>query len=643
MAIPPIASRQLSRLRDSQLVQRYKEHVVPRLTPLHYASALVLVLILLFNSPFRNGTASQLRNQHCLNLELAVEATAASMRHASSQKYPKGFCQRIPLHQSAPWIWNTQAQQILDATFDPLRDENSAWLKDAFRLLQPMALSTRGRPQHEVWGQFINKIELKLSEGDILQATDPIKVLVIGSHYDPSTSCSTTKGQSSTYNMDCSWIARLQGVADYYLGDGVVEIEFQSLEHATTSLMTHAIKTNQLGAQHADLIIYAMTTQELRRDALLADIDLERPIDMDARTTYYQRLLFRVQDFVRASQASQPCQDQPPPILLVDDYVGNLHDRLLIEYSMTRALQQVSDHYRIGYVSYPHLIRQLVLTDTDNSPWTPDWSHGKNAEHGRVAHVGILWTLLYNALEYTIDYCSHESDIVEYRKVQKSTKLAEDWVFDRVQQPVPYLDGGLLWTNVSPLWQASAEKLQERKRNVCAGRERQSKAIQCSLASWGRGPDGELMTSASTHALLRPYITKMTGFKILDGGILRATQPHAVFELVIRDETLDADQVAFFLGPGDLHALQNPLNQLDNAELKFSVAAGAVNATSSTVINVVDRLSWEQEIPENEPGRGIRLTFELVAGASIDITGIFLCTSDDVAFYGKEAWPDRVL
>jgi hypothetical protein len=128
----------------------------------------------------------------------------------------------------------------------------------------------------------------------------------------------------------------------------------------------------------------------------------------------------------------------------------------------------------------------------------------------------------------------------------------------------------------------------------------------------------------------------------MDGGILRATQPHAVLELVIRDENLDVDQATLFLGPGDLNVLQDPMHQLDNAELKFSISAGTAIATTSTILNVVDRMSCEQEIPENEPGQAIRLIFELVSGASVDIVGLFLCTSDDVALHGAETHTERI-
>ncbi|GKY97240.1 hypothetical protein MPSEU_000682400 [Mayamaea pseudoterrestris] len=642
MALSSLASSQSARAQWLPTVQRLKDRM-PRPTPMHYTSAMVLLVIILFNAPFHHNKASQLRyTEHCLDLELAVEATAASMRHASSQHYPKGFCQRLPLHQSAPWIWNHQAQQILDATFDPLRDGSSKWLADAFDALPPMSLTTRGRPQHDVWGAFINKIELRMSEDDLLQQANPIKVLVIGSHYDASVSCAM-KGASSPFNVDCSWPARLQTLIDFYFGIGIIQIDVQSLEHDTTSLLTHAIQTNQLGAHNADLIIYGMSSQELHRDAMLSDVNLEHAINMDARVKYYQRLLLRVQNFIRACLDSQPCEEYVPPVLLVDDYVGGLHDKILIEYSMTRALQQVADHYRIGYVSYPHLVRKIVMTDaTNDNPWAPDWSKNKkNIQHGRGAHVGFLWSLLYNFLEYTIDYCSHESDIQEYRQVQKNTKLVENWVIDRIQQPPPYLNGDLLWTNVSPQWKESVDALELRKRNVCAGRQRQSRARQCSFAMWGRGSDGSVMTAAATQAMLKPYMKRMSGFTILDGGIIRASQPHATLELVVHDEDRDVDQASLFLGPGEMKVLQDPMNQLDNAELKLTITSGTANATTSTTVNVVDRMSWQQDIPENEPGQAIHLLIELVAGATVDIVALFLCTSEDVSLYGNGAWVDR--
>ena len=615
-----------------KLPQRYQEHI-PKRTPLHYASALILLSILLFNSVLWRGTTRQKLSSHCVNLEIAVEATTSSMKHAASQNYPKGFCQRLPLHQSASWVWNSGAQQILEATFDPDVDSSPKWMIDAFRLLQPMGSSTRGRPQHEIWGHFLNKIELKLSEADLMEESDQVKVLILTSTINDVASC-TMKGQSTPSGIDCAWPTRLQNILDTLLGEDVVKVIVHSLKHSSTSLVTHAIRTNEVDAQSADLIIYAMASQELYLDAILAENDLDRPIDLDARMTYYQRLLLRIQDFVRAASESQPCQEQQPPVLIVDEYVGNIHDNLLLEYSMTRALQQVADHYRIGYISYPHLVRKLVLTDTTASPWTPDWSKDKNIQHGKLGHLAIVWALLYNVLEYTIDYCSHESDMVEYRAVQMKTKLVEDWVFDLVQRPLPYLDGSLMWTNVNARWKESAINWQARKNHVCAGREHQSKSRKCSLAVWEHGLGDETMTAAATRSLLRPYLQGMTGFTILDGGIIRATQPNAHLELIIPNERIDVDQVVIYLGAGDLQTLKDPRNQLDSAELKCSIVAGYSNVTTvSATMNILDRTSLKQDIPDASflVGQATRLVLDLVAGATVDIIGLFLCTSDEVA------------
>jgi hypothetical protein len=597
---------------------------IPKRSRLTYAALSTFALVLFYNIAFKPHVHT-LEENPCIDLELVVEAAKATM--STTHKYPDGFCQRVPLYQSSLWTWKSNAQKLLDATYNATVDgpQYPQWMLDLLRLLH-MPRAIRQKPQHEAWAQFLNKIELRVLHPEF---TSAVKVLILTGPSTPT--C------GGDLRSDCSWPVRLQQLLDTIAGPHVFTIVVKNLQYGTTELYTHALATHQLGesAQNPDLIVWSMSAQDARMDSTY---DTVRP--RPNRNNRQHSILLRVQHLVRAALQSRPCDDDAaPPMVLLDDDVGDSSVTEDTSYFMTstpgRALQQVADHYRIAYVSYASLIQRFVAVD-DASPFRATATHAQQQQHGgtnnnNIQQVTIMWSLLYAALDFSIDYCGSNHEDAARQRIVRDTPLMDTKVSDLVNYYMPpLLTANLLWTNVNEQWKESAKAQRARSEQVCEKQE-QVMTRQCLLRVWGRGGD-EWMDEHALRRELKPFVKQHRGWRILDGGILRAVQENALVQLTVSAENnnIDAavDEATLFLGAGDLELLKNPKAQLEFPQLEWTITYG--NTTVTRIVSTTDSLVVTQELFGIRVGVSIDMTLKLIAGNNIDIHGLFLCTASDV-------------
>jgi hypothetical protein len=188
--------------------------------------------------------------------------------------------------------------------------------------------------------------------------------------------------------------------------------------------------------------------------------------------------------------------------------------------------------------------------------------------------IQVLWTLLYSMLQYTIDECSNLADQISSPTTTTSTAtLVPAENLNRIENVIPpYLDGNLSLRNVSPLWkqqeviqrqQAAVEPAKNCPVSVAdtdtatvamtANKEHGDASVggysssdsipPCSLAL------GPPMTAVDWRRKLAPVVSLQqqqhdfvnstilvstmiaTGWKVLDNGILRATDKGAHLSL----------------------------------------------------------------------------------------------------------------
>jgi hypothetical protein len=286
-----------------------------------------------------------------------------------------------------------------------------------------------------------------------------------------------------------------------------------------------------------DLILHAMGHADMMMHSRLLEQHDNAYDDILQTVNFTDNLRHALQHFLRASLVSaataprEQCQQHdheqlslpiPPAVLLVNDYYNhrqeyyqqhhhddgdkngnndkiNGHDRedylFLKEAIYSRVVQQLADHYQLGFISHAAsgIQRQEWIntatkhtTTTNTARGEPARqldsqtnSKGKNtmlADEGRHS-IQILWTLLFSMLQYSIDECSNLENQTSRATRTKAaaaaatttttTALVPTEHLHRIENVIPpYLDGNFSLRNVSPLWQQ--QEVLQRKQAAAA-------------------------------------------------------------------------------------------------------------------------------------------------------------------------------
>jgi hypothetical protein len=515
-------------------------------------------------------------------------------------------------------------------------------------------------------------------------------------------SSSDKKKASSSFDHDsCAWPVRLQTMLDRLVGPGVVQVTVVAIPTATTELFTAMLMKDGGGGdsssddsdsgsddsdkrhavQTADLILHAAGSQDNyqfdRRHATMENVQ-------------YQEHQRRVQqDFIRASLQSQPCRDNDaddddadaddaehngnkrvhmhaqPAVVYLDDYLsaGQGHETMVADTVTARVIHQLVDYYTaVGLVSYASVVNRLVTTmlaaaDTEHGVFGGGGGGGGDAggslNYGKVAHVGVLWTLVFAALEFTVDYCSHvtsantsqDSTAGVKNKNKNNNKnkpfISED-VFRRVNTvPPPYLNGNTSLVTVSEEWIQEEKKWRNWRKAVCGKGHNGTVQLppSCVLAVTSNvgtvgGPNKK---ATSLQDYFKPAtLNKSVGWKLLveTGGTLRATQAKASLTLeMVVPEHQSISSVQVFVVREDVDAKTKSTSALTStaALLQIKVILPGndeksveVEATHNSAARVALPVRIEVQ-PPAAAGTLVKLELRLIEGETVDIEGVFVC------------------
>jgi hypothetical protein len=390
--------------------------------------------------------------------------------------------------------------------------------------------------------------------------------------------------------------------------------------------------------QTADLIVHAAGSQDNFR--------LDRKIHTMDSVKYQEHQRRVQQDFIRASLHSQPCGlsstdgyvHSQPAVVYLDDYLyGQGHESIVADTITARVIHQLIDYYpAAGLVSYASVVNRLVMADADKNAFATVGAGG-SLNYGKVPHIGVLWTLLFAALEYTVDYCSHV-DAKSHEIVSKDElPLITPEVLARVATvPPPYLDGNTSLVTVSQQWKQEEKLLWDRRYAVCGRDDQKAKVLRpsCALAVTA---SGNVNTKAAKNSHAHPLNTlpsfkEAIGWKLTDTGTLRATRtnsqaPWSVEAVVPKNQTVDHVQV--FVVREDTNKTRSasaPLLQVKaiiggDGDREYSVEVQATHNSDARVALPV-RIDVQ---PPATAGVQIRLELRLIKGETVDIEGVFAC------------------
>jgi hypothetical protein len=449
----------------------------------------------------------------------------------------------------------------------------------------------------------------------------------------------------------------LQTLLDRFLGQGVVQVTVVAIPTATTELFTAMVKDGrvlqtrqQLGDGDGDSAHDGPTSQ-IQRHIQTADLILHAAgsqdnfrLDRRANTmenVKYQEHQRRVQqDFIRACLQSQPCSHgnkhahAQPAVVYLDDYLsGQGHETIVADTITARVIHQLVDYYTaVSLVSYASVVNRLVMADTEKSVFGGAGGGGGagSLNYGKVAHVGVLWTLVFAALEFTVDYCSHVSAKSETHGSSEVPFISEE-VFRRVNAvPPPYLNGNTSLVTVSEEWIHEEKKLMNRRKAVCGqGHNATVLPPSCVLAVTSSSEAGPKQATSLQDYFKPTTYKKSVGWKVLETGTLRATQAQASLKLeMMVPEHQSISRVQVFVVLEDVDAKTKSTSA---ALLQVKVILPGndeksveVEATHNSAVRVALPVQIEVQ-PPAAAGTLVKLELRLIKGETVDVEGVFIC------------------
>jgi hypothetical protein len=466
------------------------------------------VAALLFVATFHNPPSTKLlrflgskEDDHGRHLATVAKATACPPLQFPVPDAPTytapGMCGRLPADVSPSHLWHAYQDVLWQASRDTV---NQGYLADFSSMMNPSMLrkSVRTRPQLPAWGHVLEKLHQRLLVLDSNNKNDsdnkqsvPLQVLILTDKKSMENSCQVPTslggtgatggtsgtsagagGSSASAGGGCEWPVKLQQLLNVILGTGVVQVTTLAIPHATSPLATPIAKyhlwplTPSLSNSKPDVILQAYSS---------ADMYLpNRGVDVSKTTDFYHHQRNMRQALIRAVLEPYACHDdnddEPPLIILLDEYLGNHHDHLMGELTGLRTLQRLAEWYQLPLVSYAQMVRPLVLSSdpsSSSSMWGPDWSstttnnHNPNTQLLAPGHLGVLWALAFNFLDYTVDYCSHQA--IRTTTHAAPVPFVEPNVVTLVTKVLlPPMDLDLTLNNISAKWrQAQVQQQQQ--------------------------------------------------------------------------------------------------------------------------------------------------------------------------------------
>jgi hypothetical protein len=287
-----------------------------------------------------------------------------------------------------------------------------------------------------------------------------------------------------------TWLQLLNETAQQYCHLLNIEWTIFDWSFATTEFYTQLV-TAQRGKVHGpDMIIHALSRHDLRN----ANMESKDP-----HTVLWEEERRRVlQDFVRAGRRSDPCRDTV--IVFVDDYVPSIQPSLSlwVEQVNNRMLQQISEYYRTGLISYGQVVTELMFSQKQYRSLLVPNDFGR---FGETAHKALAQCVLYGLLHFAVTYCNTKDP--RMATVDVEPMVPAD-ITKRVKTVLPpFLDAEQTLLTVSEEWSLQEELERQFHERYCMV-ENSHSSFNClaafyvgqSLSTLGNGdsPDGWMLS-----------------------------------------------------------------------------------------------------------------------------------------------------
>lgn len=411
------------------------------------------------SSPDKTGSSSS--DSSCDDEASSAAAAASSSRAAAAEKRKASqspgiaaVCNHFRNGQTTAAVWRSHVSHIADAAMNHPNDTkgvHKAWIKELLHLLTKnshlMERGLRSSPSKATMHTLLTKVGNLLliakntskhqqGNGDGNKTTSssppssspsstPLQVVVFGGSVPEGAHCgklpveiepllpenhTDRKIDKGLNGNPCSWVFRLQLLADALLGPGVVQIH-NIAAGGTNSRLALPVLEYRLYPDHLshlrrgngpDVIVNAYAANDNLyhwNSSVRATADLRHLHDnVQKATAFYNR-----------ARKSRPC---PPAIVFLDDYFGNQNGQLLGEDIRNDAVRLLIDDHNndIWYIAPATVVKHWVHAATDETLFSPDWSRGIDVHFGMPGHQHVAFAAAYSILQSVMEFCEDVND-----------------------------------------------------------------------------------------------------------------------------------------------------------------------------------------------------------------------------------------
>ena len=448
-----------------------------------------------------------------------------------------GICQKLPRGKSAASLWSLYSADILQASKDHEKDRNGTvhgtWMEELFQVLTSSVMeramvsfpSTRDL---ESIRQIINE------KWQHFDTAPPLRIAVFGGSVPQGRGCDALPKEIKSLLPDkmsakitgnsCSWVHRLQLMADAFFGPGVVKI-FNLAAGGTHSklaipIMEYWLYRGDLKQVGPDVIINAYATN----DSLYS---WSKNITVSNATRHYEHyrtVLSTARDFARAAVTSRPkctSTDRNPIMVFVQEYIGNHHELILGEAIRPDAVRNLAQHAGWAYVSSAYAVQPWVFANTNETVFSPDWYGPKgrriiDGHFGMPGHQTLAWVMAYASLQAMVEHCEHvhNREFLARRNTQWSNEIVSDAANAVLESPVPPPDSwNTTATTIAKEWQAEVSQQQVSDASFCkSASQSQSPCIFAFVSTQA----GTHRKAGALNKYIKPFQTENSGWEAED-------------------------------------------------------------------------------------------------------------------------------
>lgn len=411
-------------------------------------------------------------------------------------------------------LWKSNLEAILQASIHPYDQErriHKEWQQDLLHLLAPTLLerSIINLPSMQQVKDLVEMVDarrnyllyqqLQQQQQPTLNTTtsisiapSPLQVAVMGGSVPEGRGCDGFPAELSDWmanitrnhggftamernirGKDCSWPFRLQLLADFFLGQGVVSIHNLAVGGTASGLalptLEYRLYRNAELVEHGgpDVIINGFAVND-NMPAWGQDPNTT------SRMEHWDGAFWQTQSFLNyGMNKAKPCRKPKPVVIYLDDYLGNQNgDVLLAEDQRSDSVRMTSDLNGLLYVSSPFPIKPFVMAKEPETSFSPKWTNKGNkriveGHYYQTEHQHVAYSLAYAILKSTVEHCVMDEFKILHQ-IKESSILSQSTKTLLALYPFPpTIDRTQALSTISRSWKDNAETLVYGEEKYC--------------------------------------------------------------------------------------------------------------------------------------------------------------------------------